>query len=171
MFLLMFRPWMMSLFFHSQMFLPRVMIHFLHSRSRPTVMIMVLIDGLFRCWKTSRFLLFTRDRLPTFLCLAIVMCVVCMRPWLLDLDRIITWTFILTMQSLALCPRTQSSVPLIFWAVAFPARSKHFCSSALETTHQVTERKETEKVQQRLTLFELTLYYVNKKKMVIIMVQ
>lgn len=43
------------------------------------------------------------------------------------------------MQSLESCPRTHCNVPLMWRAVAFPDRSRHFFSSASDTTHQETE--------------------------------
>lgn len=48
-------------------------------------------------------------------------------------------TLILSMQSLLFRPRTHCKVPLIFRAVALPAKSIHFCSSASDSTHQATE--------------------------------
>lgn len=47
------------------------------------------------------------------------------------------------MQSLVFSPRTHCKVPLIFSAVALPDKSRHFCSSASEITHQETEEKVT----------------------------
>lgn len=45
------------------------------------------------------------------------------------------------MQSLVFSPRTHCKVPLIFSVVALPDKSKHFCSSASEITHQETKEK------------------------------
>ncbi|TNN39157.1 hypothetical protein EYF80_050686 [Liparis tanakae] len=49
-------------------------------------------------------------------------------------------TLILSIQSLVFRPRTHCKVPLIFRAVAFPAKSRHFCCSASDDTHQETAR-------------------------------